>query len=95
MPPRFSDPDIFPSVRFRAPELPSLHRVPGVGSPASAVLRSSLTSSHPSGQARLPLTRPYRLCARQLSLLRHVGAPGRKPGSLVSRDPHRLFLRRE
>src|SRR3712207_904580 len=52
--PRFSDPDIYPLVRFRVPELPSLRRVPRVGSPASAVLLSSLTPYHPSGRARLP-----------------------------------------
>ncbi|MEA2559533.1 MAG: hypothetical protein QOH06_1037 [Acidobacteriota bacterium] len=91
--PRFGDPDIYPSVRFRAPELPSLHRVPRGGSPASTVLLSSLTSRHPSAQSRLPLSWTYRLCAPD-SLLRPEDALGRKPGSLVSRGPSPALLRR-
>jgi hypothetical protein len=89
--PRFGDPDIYPSVRFCAPELPSLHRVPGVGSPASTVLISSLTSCHPSGQARWTL--PSRsVCTPPRFAPAAWGAPlGRRPGSLVSRDPHRLL----
>ena len=92
--PRFGDPDIYPSVRFRAPGPPSLHRVPRDGSPASAVLKGPLTSRYPSGQARLPLTQPYRLCARPIRSCGLWEPPGRRPGSLVSRDPHRLSLRR-
>ena len=89
--PRFGDPDIYPSIRFCAPELPSLHRVPGVGSPASTVLISSLTSCHPSGQARWTL--PGRtVCTPPRFAPAAWGAPpGRRPGSLVSRDPHRLL----
>lgn len=52
--PRFSDPVIYPLVRFRVPELPSLHRSHGLVPRASAVLLSSLTPHRPSGRARLP-----------------------------------------
>jgi hypothetical protein len=86
--PRFGDPDICPSVRFRDPELPSLHRVPRVGSPASAVLRSSLTSHHPSGWARLPS--PGRTaCAPARFALAACGRP--LAASLVfgQPEPHR------
>jgi len=73
--PRFGDPDICPPIRFRAPEPPSLHRVPRVGSPASTVLFGSLTPHHPSDRARLPLSLSYRLCVRLVSLLLPVDAP--------------------
>lgn len=92
--PRFGDPDIYPSVRFRDPELPSLHRVPRVGSPVSAVLRSSLTSRHPSGRARLPS--PGRTaCAPARFALAACGRPLAARLVFGQPEPHRRSLRRK